>query len=323
MAEPKIAAVIMAAGKGTRLKTALPKVLHEVCGRPMVAYVFDACRSAGVTGLLGVVGYKQELVKGAFADATDITWVEQNPQQGTGHAVMVCREHFATQYDHLLVLCGDGPLVRGDTLQQVIAKHLAEENAITMATSLLEDPSGYGRIDRDTEGRLRGIVEQGDCTPEQLAIREVNPSVYCFRVPELLRDLDRIEPNPKKNEYYITDCLALALRAGDRVEAITAVPPEDILSINTRKDLAVVNRVMRDRILGNLMDEGVTVVDPASTWIDDRATVGPDTIIEPFTKLSGPVRVGANCRVGPLVHLRGALQVADGEHVTASREAAE
>lgn len=316
MSDARIGAVILAAGKGTRLKTELPKVLHQVCGRPMLAYVFDACRAARVQNCIGVVGYKKDLVIQAFADATDVTWVEQNPQNGTGHAVMVCREAFAGQFDHVLVLCGDGPLVRTKTLQTVIGQHVESGAAITLATAVLDDPTGYGRIHRDADGKLLGIVEHADCTPEQREIREINPSIYCFRAPELLTFLDQLQPNNVKGEYYLTDCIALALQAGHKVEALTAVKPEDILSINTRQDLALVSRVMRDRILNRLMDNGVTVVDPASTWIDDRATVGGDTIIHPFVTISGAVHVGANCSVGPFVHLTEGHDVSDGQCVT-------
>ncbi len=311
MSDPRIGAVIMAAGKGTRLKTELPKVLHEVCGRPMLAYVFDACRAAGVRECVGVVGYKQELVREAFANAADIAWIEQNPQQGTGHAVRVCRDHIANRFDHVLVLCGDGPLVRPETLKAQIEQHIAADAVITLATAIIDDPSGYGRIHRDADGKLLGIVEQSNCTADQLEIREINPSMYCFRAAELLTMLDALQPQPPKDEYYITDTLAMALERNWRVQAITAMPPEDIFSINTRRDLALVNGVMRDRVLGKLMDGGVTIVDPASTWIDDRATIGQDTIIYPFTAITGPAQIGVNCRIGPNITLGGDQRVDD------------
>jgi bifunctional UDP-N-acetylglucosamine pyrophosphorylase/glucosamine-1-phosphate N-acetyltransferase len=311
MLKPRIAAVILAAGKGTRLRSELPKVLHEVCGRPMLAYVFDACRAAGVADLLAVVGHRKDLVIEAFAEAPGITWIEQSPQLGTGHAVMVCREPLGA-YDHALVLCGDGPLIRTETIQTLIDRHIHDDAAATLATAVLDDPTGYGRIWRDAAGRFRGIVEHGDCTDDQRRIREVNPSYYCFRVPDLLAALDRIEPNNVKNEYYITDCLGLFVEAGQTVNAITSVPPQDIYSINSRQQLAQVSAIMRDRVLDRLMTAGVTIVDPASTWIDDRAQVGRDTIIHPFVQISGPVRIGENCRIAPFTHLTGSTVVTDG-----------
>jgi bifunctional UDP-N-acetylglucosamine pyrophosphorylase/glucosamine-1-phosphate N-acetyltransferase len=306
----RITAVILAAGKGTRLKSERPKVLHEVCGRPMLAYVLDACRAAGITHCIVVVGHGKDEVIGAFAADREVTWVEQNPQLGTGHAVMVCREHLE-RFDHALVLCGDGPLIRPETIRTLIERHQAEECLATLATAVLADPTGYGRIWRDEYGNLRGIIEHVDCTPVQRRIREVNPSYYCFQAPALLAALTQVRPNNVKNEYYITDVVALLINTGKKVQAITSVPPEDIYSINSRQELALVNRVIRDRVLDRLMTDGVTIVDPASTWIDARATVGPDTIIQPYVQISGPARIGRGCSVGPFVHLPGAALVPD------------
>ncbi len=310
MASSRITAVILAAGKGTRLRSELPKVLHEICDRPMLAYVLDACRAAGVAECTVVVGHGKELVIQAFADDGHIRWVEQNPQLGTGHAVMVCREQLKG-FDHALVLCGDGPLIRSEVLQELLARHIAEGSAATLATAVLDDPTGYGRIWRDAEGRLRGIVEHADATPEQRQIREVNPSYYCFKVPDLLVALDQIKPNNAKGEYYITDALAILIQAGKKALALSSVRPEDIYSINSRQELAKVNAVMRGRICARWMSDGVTIVDPGNTWIDARATIGRDTIIEPFVKICGAARIGANCRVGPLVCVPDGANVPD------------
>ena len=317
MADPRIAAVILAAGKGTRLKSELPKVLHAVCGRPMLAWVFDACRDAGVRTCIAVIGHGKDLVIDAFADDGDITWVEQSPQLGTGHAVMVCRDH-VQEYDHVLVLCGDGPLIRAETIRELLARHLAERNAATLATAVLDDPTGYGRICRDADGRLQGIVEHNDCTPPQRQIHEVNPSYYCFQVPALLPALDGLQPNNAKKEYYITDTLTLMQQAGGSLAAIPNVPPEDIYSINSRKELALVNRVMRDRVLARLMEDGVTIIDPATTWIDARAVIGRDTVIRPFVEISGPAQIGCECCIGPFIHLTGTARVPDYTMLSAS-----
>lgn len=314
MPQPRFVAVILAAGKGTRLKSELPKVLHEICGRPMLAYVFDACRAAGVRDIVAVVGHRQDLVIDAFRDDADVRWVEQAPQLGTGHAVMVCREQLEG-YDHALILCGDGPLIRAEVVREIIDRHLAEGAAATLATAMIDDPTSYGRIWRDRDGRLLGIVEDGDCTPEQRQIREVNPSYYCFRLADMRPTLDRLQPHPPKNEYYITDCLKQILEAGKKVVGITSVRPADIYSINSRQHLAQVNAVMRDRILDRLMTGGVTIVDPASTWIDDRAEIGRDTVIHPFVQIGGPVKIGTDCRIGPLVHLSGDVDIAAGTTV--------
>ena len=310
MASNRLGAVILAAGKGTRLKSELPKVLHEICGRPMLAWVIDVCRAAEIQDCVVVVGHGKSLVIDAFADDRHLTWVEQNPQLGTGHAVLVCREQIRG-FEHVVVLCGDGPLIRAETVKELLARHLADGNSATLATAILDDPTGYGRIWRDERGNLRGIVEHADATPEQRQIREVNPSYYCFRTADLLAALDQIRPNNAKNEYYITDTLAVLMQAGKRVGAVTAVPPQDIYSINSRKELALVNRMMRDRTLERLMDDGVTIVDPATTWIDPRATIGVDTVIQPHVVIDGPATIGCECRIGPFVHLTGGTPVPD------------
>ncbi|MGD8453746.1 MAG: NTP transferase domain-containing protein [Phycisphaerae bacterium] len=311
MSSPRIGAVILAAGQGTRLKSQHPKVLHEVCGRPMLAYVLDACRAAGITECIVVVGHRKEEVVAAFADDGHIRWVEQNPQRGTGHAVMVCRQEIAGRFDHLVVLCGDAPLVRTETIRAMLDVHLAEGAAATLATAIFDDPAGYGRIWRDADGKLLGIVEHRDCTPAQLEIREINPGYYAFKLPEFLGALDQLTPNNAKNEYYITDTIAHLLAAGHKAMAVTSVAPEDVFGINSRQHLALVNRVMRDRILDRLMSDGVTIVDPASTWIDGRATVGADTVIHPHVCVEGPACIGPGCVVGPFAVVRGPVTLAE------------
>ncbi len=298
------AAIILAAGRSTRMVTDMPKVLHEVCGRPMLAYVVDACRAAGVSRILCVVGYrKEELIK-AFADEPDLIWVEQKDQKGTGHAAMVCREALQDFSGNVMVIAGDMPLVRSETLQLLLDTHGAQNSAVTLATALLDDPSGYGRIIRDRYGNLEGIVEHSDCTPEQLQIREVNPSYYCFDKKLLFDALDQIKPDNVKGEYYITDALKILIRGGHRALAITAVAPEDAMGVNSRLELAEVGRVMQNRIQRNLMKQGVTIVDPPNTWIDVRAQIGQDTVVYPFTYIHGHVRIGRRCSVGPFAYLR-------------------
>jgi bifunctional UDP-N-acetylglucosamine pyrophosphorylase/glucosamine-1-phosphate N-acetyltransferase len=251
----------------------------------------------------------------AFSSDRGIRWIEQAEQKGTGHAVLCCREALRG-FDNALVLCGDGPLIREQTLQQLLETHAREQAAATLATAVLEDPTGYGRIVRDADGQLTGIVEQRDCTPEQLAIREVNPSYYCYRTGDLFAALDQVRPNNAKNEYYLTDTLGILIAARRKVVAITAVPPADILSINSRQELALVNRVMRDRILDRHMSAGVTIVDPATTWIDSRVTIGQDTVIQPFTFIAGPGRIGRGCTIGPFAYLAEDSEVEDGKTIS-------
>jgi len=309
--ERPVAGIILAAGKSTRMITDLPKVLHEVCGRPMLAFVIDACRAAGIEQLYIVVGYGKDQVIAAFKDVPNITWVEQTEQKGTGHAVMCCQPFLKNFDGNCVILCGDGPLIRTQTVKELLEKHTQEHSYATLATAILDDPSGYGRIARDRYGNLQGIVEHADCTPEQRKIGEVNPSYYCFDWTTLTSALGQIKPENVKKEYYLTDALAKIIQSGKKAIAITAVPPEDVLSINSRRQLADVSKLMQRRIQEEMMNKGVTIVDPPNTWIDARAQIGQDTIVNPFTYIHGNVRIGRNCRIGPFAYLRDGTVLED------------
>ncbi len=298
------AAVILAAGVSSRMNTMMPKVLHEVCGRPMLAYVLDACRDVGVKKIYVVVGFSAEQVRERFNGAGDIEWVVQKEQLGTAHAVLCCKEQLANFGGQTLVLCGDGPLIRSETLETLIEKHEAEQSAATLATAVLPDPTGYGRIIRDAYGNMQGIIEHSDCTKEQLAIREVNPSYYLFNNKVLLEALERVKPDNVKKEYYLTDAIAGLIRTGHKVVAVTAVLPEEAMGVNSRRQLSEASKIMQRRIQQMLMENGVTIVDPDNTWIDARAKIGQDTVIEPFTYIHGVVEIGQNCRIGPFAYLR-------------------
>ena len=297
-------AIILAAGVSSRMNTQMAKVLHEVCGRPMLAYVLDACRSVGVSKIYAVVGYGADQVKERFSDADDIVWIEQTEQKGTAHAVLCCKEHLADCDGETLVLCGDGPLIRAKTLQILTEKHEAEQAAVTLATAVLDDPTGYGRIVRDVYGNIQGIVEDSDCNREQIGIKEVNPSYYLFNNRALFDALARIKPDNVKGEYYLTDALALLIASGRKVVAITAVRPQDAMGVNSRGQLSIASKIMQRRIQQEMMENGVTIVDPGNTWIDARAKIGQDTVIEPFTYIHGEVTIGRECRIGPFAFLR-------------------
>jgi UDP-N-acetylglucosamine diphosphorylase/glucosamine-1-phosphate N-acetyltransferase len=244
------AAIILAAGKGTRMKSDLPKVVHPIGGRPMVCAVVDACLAAGISRIVTIVGYQQEKIREALASyGAKVEYAVQAEQLGTGHAVQSAADLFksAAAGHETFVLCGDGPLIRAETLKKVLDRHRSMRAAATLATAVIDDPNGYGRIARDGEGRFLAIVEQKNCTPEQLKIREVNPSYYCFDTVELFGALKRITRNPLSGEYYLTDVPELLMKSGKRVEVIEAVPPEDVLSINTPEDLAKVDSIFRSR----------------------------------------------------------------------------
>ncbi len=305
-------AILLAAGVSSRMNTHMPKVLHEVTGRPMLAYVLDACRSVGVDKIYVVVGFGADQVKERFAEeSSDIVWVPQPKQLGTAHAVMCCKEHLAGFTGETLVLCGDGPLIRAKTLQTLIEKHEAEHSAATLATAVLEDPTGYGRIIRDAYGNMQGIIEDSDCTPAQRAVREVNPSYYLFNNQVLFAALEKVKPDNVKQEYYLTDALAVIIASGHKVIAVTAVRPEEAVGVNSRAQLSVASKIMQHRIQQELMEHGVTIVDPENTWIDARAKIGQDTVIEPFVYIHGEVKIGRDCRIGPFAFLRHGTVIGD------------
>ncbi|MHC4637274.1 MAG: bifunctional UDP-N-acetylglucosamine diphosphorylase/glucosamine-1-phosphate N-acetyltransferase GlmU [Planctomycetota bacterium] len=305
-------AIILAAGVSSRMNTKLPKVLHEVCGRPMLAYVLDACRKAGVEKTYVVVGYGGDNVKERFSSDQDLIWIEQAEQKGTAHAVLCCKEQLKDFSGQTLVLCGDGPLIRAETLQIIIGTHQAENPAATLGTVILDDPTGYGRIVRDAYGNIQGIVEHNDCTDEQLRVREVNPSYYFFNNKILFESLEKVQPNNVKNEYYLTDVISIILSDGLKISAVTAVRPEEAMGVNSREQLSVVGKIMQSRIQQNLLCNGVTIVDPENTWIDARATIGQDTLIEPFTYIHGDVKIGSDCRIGPMAYIGDGTVLEDG-----------
>lgn len=231
------------------MKADLPKVVHEVGGRPMVCAVVETCRAAGCDPIVVVVGYRHELVRRALA-GTDVHFALQEPQLGTGHAVQCAEPGLQGFEGDVFVLCGDGPLIRPETLSTLLERHRSTGASATLATAIIDDPTGYGRIVRDGAGRFRGIVEHRNATPEQRAIREVNPSYYCFRREDLRSALGDVPRNEATGEYYLTDVLGLLLARGRRVEVVPSVPPEDVLSINTPEELAVVDRIYRHRRAG-------------------------------------------------------------------------
>jgi len=317
VSEKPVKSLILAAGMSTRMKSARSKMLHEVCGKAILSYVLDACREAGITEQIIIVGALRDQVMAAYADAKDLAWVVQEPQQGTAHAVMVAQDALRGYEGDLVVIVGDAPLIRPETIRTLLETHRKEAAAVTLVTAVLDDPKWFGRILRDAAGNLRGIVEAKEATPEEYAIREVNPSYYCFSWPALESVLGRVTNANSKKEYYLTDAVGLLIGDGRKAVAISAAQAEEVEAVNSRKDLALVASLMRRRILERLMAEGVTIEDPATTYIDWDVTVGQDTVIRPGTVIRGPSRIGRNCVVGPMAHLRPETVMEDGAEVGA------
>ena len=315
MADKPVKSLILAAGMGTRMKSARSKVLHEVCGLPILSWVLEACRAAGSTEQIVVVGAMRDQIQAAYADADDVAWVVQDPQQGTGHAVMAAVDALSGFEGALVVLMGDAPLVRPETIRTLLDTHRTEKAAVTLMTAILEDPKWFGRIVRDAGGALQGIVEARDATADEAAIREVNPAYYCFDWPALSNVLPQITNDNAKGEYYLTDAVGLLIRAGKKAVAVPAVEPSECEAVNSRADLARVTGLARERILADHMAGGVTLEGPASTTIDVGVTIGPDTVVGPYTVIRGPSTIGAGCRVGPLAHLPAGTVLDDGDEI--------
>jgi bifunctional UDP-N-acetylglucosamine pyrophosphorylase / glucosamine-1-phosphate N-acetyltransferase len=293
-------AIILAAGKSTRMKSVRPKPLHEVCGRPMLDYILQACYGAGCDRILLVVGHGKEDVKATFGGDGRISFVEQVEQLGTGHAARMCVPHLEKHpNDDVFILAGDGPLIRTEILQTLIETHRRTGASASMATAVLADPTGYGRVLRDTTGEFIRIIEQVDATADQKAIREVFPSYYCFKGSALLWSLGQLKNDNAKKEFYLTDTYGHLRSRGDRVEAIPAVGEDDVLGVNTREQLAYVDGIMQRRIQRALMESGVSIISPATTYIESGVSVGVETAIYPNTFIGRDSAIGEDCVIGP------------------------
>ncbi|MBQ6807937.1 MAG: bifunctional UDP-N-acetylglucosamine diphosphorylase/glucosamine-1-phosphate N-acetyltransferase GlmU [Firmicutes bacterium] len=291
------AAVILAAGKGTRMKSALPKVLHQIAGQSLVQYAVDAAKGAGAGRICLVVGHGAEQVQEAMGE--EYLYAVQEQQLGTGHALQTALPAFSQLPAALLVLCGDTPLLTAETLSALAQQFFAEQADCTVMSAVLPDGGNYGRILRDEKGGVCGIIEARDSTPEQLAIREINSGVYCFRTEVLLQVIGDLRPNNDQGELYLTDVLASLHRLGRKVTAFVCPDANEILGVNDRAQLAELTALMRKRINRRWMLEGVTMIDPETVYIDAKVEIGPDTILEPQVYLHGNTVIGSGCKVGP------------------------
>jgi bifunctional UDP-N-acetylglucosamine pyrophosphorylase/glucosamine-1-phosphate N-acetyltransferase len=307
-----LTAVILAAGKSTRMKSRRPKPLHEVCGKPMLGWILDACFAADVTRALVVVGYGKEEIIERFGRDKRIHFVDQAEQFGTGHAVKMCEPELRGHSGDVLILAGDVPLIRADILRTLLQAHHDDRAAASMATAILDDPTGYGRVIRDAKGEFVEIVEQIDCNDQQREIHEVFPSYYCVRTDELLFALSKLKNDNKKGEYYLTDIYGILKKAGRKVIAVQAVTAEDVIAPNTRQQLAEADAAMQDRIQRSLRESGVTIVSGVNTYIEADVSVGSDTVIQPFTFIGRDSTIGGDCIIGPFVNLPAGSIVSEG-----------
>jgi bifunctional UDP-N-acetylglucosamine pyrophosphorylase / glucosamine-1-phosphate N-acetyltransferase len=297
-----VAILILAAGKGTRLKSSLAKVLHSAGGRPLIEHVVRACLAVKPKKTIVVVGHQAEKVL-EIVEPLGAQTALQHPQNGTGHALLVSRRAIGNA-KYVVVLPGDAPLVRTETIRALIQKHKSGQAAATILTAVLADPSGYGRILRKGGDVVAAIVEESQLTPEQQELNEINSSVYCFTAAKLWPALAQVQPNNKHHEIYLTDTIGVLNSKGETVLAEVAPDAREMLGCNTRVDLAGVDRTFRDWKRDSLMRDGVTIQLPETVLIDPDVVVGEDTVIEPCVQLLGNTKIGANCviKTGSVIH---------------------
>ncbi|MEB3191536.1 MAG: bifunctional UDP-N-acetylglucosamine diphosphorylase/glucosamine-1-phosphate N-acetyltransferase GlmU [Snowella sp.] len=290
-----VAVAILAAGKGTRMKSTLPKVLHQLGGRSLVERVLDSCQGLAPERKLVIIGYQGEAVKAQFQSQPEVEFVEQREQLGTGHAIQQLLPYLKDFTGDLLVLNGDAPLLRAETLEKLLATHQANGSMATLLTANLPNPKGYGRVFCDGHNLVTQIVEDRDCNDAQRQNHRINGGIYCFNWPKLAEILPQLTSNNDQQEYYLTDVVHF-------LAPVLAVDVEDYLEItgiNDRKQLAAANEVLQERIKDNWMAAGVTLINPDTITIDDTVTLEPDVIIEPHSHLRGTTKVGKGSRIGP------------------------
>ncbi|WP_026122610.1 bifunctional UDP-N-acetylglucosamine diphosphorylase/glucosamine-1-phosphate N-acetyltransferase GlmU [Nocardiopsis halotolerans] len=312
------AVIVLAAGEGTRMKSKLPKMLHEIGGRSMLGHVLTGARELDPQHLVVVVGHGRDQIRSHLEEvAPEVTTAVQEEQNGTGHAVRMAVEDLAARGIELsgtvVLTCGDTPLLRGSTLVELVAAHEKEGNALTALSARVPDPHGYGRIVRDADGEFTGIVEHADATPEQHAIDEINSGMYAFDGALLAEVVQRLSTDNAKGEEYVTDAVALLRADGHRVGAWAADDWHEVQGVNNRVQLSEARRVLNDRLLAEHMLAGVTVVDPATTWVDVQTTIGRDVLLEPGTRLRGATTVGEDAVVGPRADLKDTVVGAGAE----------
>jgi len=294
-----VTAIILAAGEGKRMRSRQPKILHRLCGRPLVGYPLRLARTFADRVVMVVPPSADDVAQVA---GEGVLTVVQRERLGTGHAVVQAKD--ACGEGTILVLPGDMPLLTVETIERLLNHHKAASAAATLLTAIVDNPAGYGRVLRQ-RGRVARIVEDRDATDDQKKINEIGTSVYCFDARRLWSALAEVRPDNDQGEYYLTDVVAILSRAGATVEAVTVADPSEAQGVNDRKQLAAVAVVQRRRILDRLMESGVTIVDPASTYIEDTVTIGPDTVVQPQTVIEGATVIGSECVIGAGSHVSG------------------
>ena len=322
----EVGIIILAAGQGKRMKSSLPKVMHPLCGKPLFFHVLTTARRLKPGKVAIIIGHGAEAVKQAYSD-DDVTWIVQEQQLGTGHAVLCAGNAFREFAGDVLILSGDVPLISGQTLNAIIHWHRQRSASLTLLTASLKEPRGYGRVLRHSDGEVAAIVEERDTTDAQQRIEEVNAGIYVTSAPLLFSALEKVKNHNEQGEYYLPDVVAIALKQGERIATMKVDDAREVMGINTREELAQMEKTLQERINRKWMDNGVTFKDPNTTYIDDDVVIGNDTVIGPNTHLLGNTVIGKRCQIDGSAYLTDA-QIGDEVHVkfsvvmTSSRVAA-
>lgn len=305
--------IILAAGKGTRMKSETPKVLHEIFNKTLLGYVIDAVNNTELADEnIVIVGHQaekvDEYIKKNYSNAKTVL---QSPQLGTGHAVSMALPLLENYDGEVIILCGDTPLITSETIKEFVDYHRRESADLTVMSAIFDNPTNYGRIIRNQDGSLNSIVEEKDATPEQKGVNEVNAGIYCINWAKIKPAFKDLKTNNAQGEYYLTDIIRWAGSKSFKTSAYTLKNNEEIFGINSKENLAEASRYLNNRTLSNLMAQGVTIVDPISTWISPETEIESDTIIYPSCYIEGKNKIGKNCKIGPFAHLRGDVILED------------
>ena len=308
-----IKSIILAAGKGTRMKSDTPKVLHTIFDKTLVGYVIDAVNNTGLADEnFVIVGHQAERVEEYINENYDnAKCVLQSPQLGTGHAVSMALPYLKDFDGEVIILCGDTPLITSETIEEFVEYHRENQSDLTVMSAIFENPTNYGRIIRNQDGSLNSIVEEKDATPEQKAVKEINAGIYCINWAKIKSAFNELTSNNAQGEYYLTDIIKWGNEKNLSVNAYTLKNNEEIFGINSKTHLAEATKMLNNKIVQKHLDNGVQIIDPATTWISPETEIGADTIIYPSCYINGKNKIGKHCKIGPFAHLRGDVVLED------------
>ena len=302
-------AIVLAAGKGTRMKSNKSKIVHKIYGKEMVKRVVEAAKKADVLDVVAVVGHQKEQVIEVLQE--EVQYAYQEEMLGTGHAVMQASKYLEGKKGKVVILYGDVPLLRETTIKKLIQRSKENNEYATLLTAIYDNPLGYGRIVRDANGNVEEIVEEKDATQIQREIKEINSGIYCFDIEELNKALTQIKPNNVKNEYYLTDVIKIMHEKGLKIGTVIIDDNTEILGVNDKQQLAILTNILKIRINAEHMNNGVTIIDPNNTYIYEDVQIGADTVIYPNTTIKSNTTIGENCEIGPTAYIRENCEIAD------------